>query len=876
MSAPYMRRTAAGTLPFQRAWRTALIVCSAVVLSACLVDAENERFDESLGFYDVDAQGAPRTVRNDLSGALSGMVQFAQSHVVDPSGNAERNMPDVVTSRGAVLLFTPQTPLEDGELSVEVWLDGQKQQTLAMQAPLRIDRSDFVDAHGRPDVLYTKRAWTARLPWDVMRKGLSLRIISSDGQQGILASDRISFAAPAQLTVWGIRLGMLTDPPINDQQLMLSQPALAGTDYFQTVPIASLTVASYEDMRLDRVMVGDGSILTSASTRQGDVYSGDLREDVGKAQFSIGINLANYGVSSSRLNSQSLAQTTTQFVYHHSAGNYSNGRVLHGLSGGGAIGTLYDSTGNEWSHEIGHHYGMGHYPGCVHDKGDYFWSAHHANSGWGHIAHRKRFRSNLAFDNPARDGLKVNGFENRQSFQGLYSYNADAMSGGWVSTDPFFSRYTHHTGYTAQRIQNWLNRAWIDPSSSTGYSRYDASTGRVVAASPEARPKPTHFGVPVFTLLGGYDPVRRTAVMYPPARANFGQVFENLQTPSNSSMVDACWLDILKSDGSSRLVAIAATRLDGGVANKFHVNVAQAEQPQSAALVCRQSGVTSQLATVQFPRSANAMTAAVHVGQQAGFEALAALELPQWEQGLMAVAAQREPMPDRQTLWLTDSWRERADRLSPQAQAVLQRREAFLKRVQEFDRWMGMVTVRLQRRHEDTMVSMRQKITANGWKVGDQFVPRFTQVKGEGGQCMALKMGGDAQAVPQVVVLPATSCANESTQGWMMDARGAIRNARLPDHCLTLAPNNQLAMRYCDDQQLRQVWRVSANRMIQSVHQPQLALDIDRSQGIVIAYPAHGGGNQQWQGLVRHDQSPWIVYMSGINLNRLYQIEPMF
>lgn len=74
MSVPYSYRHAARAVRFQTAWRTALIVCSALTLSACLVDAENERFDEALGFYDVDAQGAPRPIRNDLSGGLSGMV----------------------------------------------------------------------------------------------------------------------------------------------------------------------------------------------------------------------------------------------------------------------------------------------------------------------------------------------------------------------------------------------------------------------------------------------------------------------------------------------------------------------------------------------------------------------------------------------------------------------------------------------------------------------------------------------------------------------------------------------------------------------------------------------------------------------------------
>lgn len=55
--------------------------------------------------------------------------------------------------------------------------------------------------------------------------------------------------------------------------------------------------------------------------------------------------------------------------------------------------TLYDTKGNEFSHEIGHHYGLGHFPG--EKDGNHFWSGHHHDSGWGYIGYRKRMRANL-------------------------------------------------------------------------------------------------------------------------------------------------------------------------------------------------------------------------------------------------------------------------------------------------------------------------------------------------------------------------------------------------------------------------------------------------------------------------------------------------
>lgn len=67
-----------------------------------------------------------------------------------------------------------------------------------------------------------------------------------------------------------------------------------------------------------------------------------MRENTAKSTFSTGINLANWGVTSSSMQSQEQPQVTQSVVIHHAAGNYSNGVQGHGLSGGNGILTLYD------------------------------------------------------------------------------------------------------------------------------------------------------------------------------------------------------------------------------------------------------------------------------------------------------------------------------------------------------------------------------------------------------------------------------------------------------------------------------------------------------------------------------------------------------
>lgn len=86
----------------------------------------------------------------------------------------------------------------------------------------------------------------------------------------------------------------------------------AATDYFHTIPATTFLLGEYDPIQLDKVMIDSGKIYTAPQTSDttGDVYSGDMRENVGKATFSTGINLANWGITSARLGSQEQPQLT--------------------------------------------------------------------------------------------------------------------------------------------------------------------------------------------------------------------------------------------------------------------------------------------------------------------------------------------------------------------------------------------------------------------------------------------------------------------------------------------------------------------------------------------------------------------------------------
>src|SRR5699024_1340940 len=436
------------------------------------------------------------------------------------------------------------------------------------------DRPESESNDPSPYVRYTKRAFPAIIPQEWVQTGMELTVTANENRQGTLSSSDIVWAPPAQLLINNIRLGLLTEPPRDISHAMFLRPAKAGTDYFQTLPVSRLPIAKYEELRFDSVMVSDGTIYTEASDVEGGIYSGDMREDVAKSTVSVGINLANWGITSSGMASQEQPQLTQTVVVHHAQGKYSNGVQEHGLSGGNGMLTLISSEGNEFSHEIGHHFGLGHYPGTV--GNDEFWTTHNYKSGWGYIGHKKRMRTN--FDWVSED--LWSGEKNLTNYEDNYRFLRGAMSGGTGGSSSAFSNYTYYTSYEVQTaIQPSLNRVMFDRESPTGYKIWDGNAEEMVEVKPEV-PQSNHIwynspdgyylkprlqGVEVYTLLGGYDPVEGTGILYPPAQSNWGNVYDLPEPEKNTGR--QCWLKVNYNNGNTENIALAPNRM-GSNANK--------------------------------------------------------------------------------------------------------------------------------------------------------------------------------------------------------------------------------------------------------------------------------------------------------------------
>lgn len=829
-----------------------------LMLAACgggdgaSAEAAPEVIGSTLGYFDYDANSKIRVIRNDLTGSFEAMLQFGQSHVVDPNGNESKKMPRLTMEKEALLLVTPSQAMGTIErLSADIYMNNQWLRTIELDDPTHIPQSDQTNTDERARVQYSKRAWSARLNWDEIRPGLRIQFKDFHGRQGQITEDKIDFASPGELVLNNIRIGMLTAPPVSNGHYMLNDPVRAGSDYFQTIPAAEMTVAKYDDIQLDRVMIADGTIYDTASASQGGVYEGDMRENVGKSTFSVGINLANWGITSASMASQNQPQLTQTVVAHHSRGKYANGESNHGLSGGNGMLTLYDSVGNEFSHEIGHHYGLGHYPGQEGDN--QFWTSHHADSGWGYIPYRNMMRGNLIWNNKdlwaASTGIA--------NFLALYPHSRDAMSGGYASSS--VSRYTHYTGYsTYLKIQPHFNRYVWDKTSPTGYKKWNEVTRQMEVAQPtmpdSAAPvwyqpkqnylRPRVFGEPVVTILGGYDPVAKVGLLYPAARSNWGNVYD-LPAANTALNQDACWLNVQYPNTVTN-IALAPTRL-GSNANKLHVNLALADHPQKVDLYCKQVNAAAKLlSTTVIPQYATAITPAVKIGKAQGYKALRDVELPLLEQELLNQAANNIIVLSPNGLMLYQAYKSYKNEMSLAAQQVLERYGVQESKLMRLNRWVDSNYDGLAKELVDTKRELFALLNELGLQSDDPLA-QSTLLKNNK-NCLKTELTTNKKM--DVYISGPSACTADDTEQWVYDSLGRIHSKAAMGQCLTgNGGSAKVTLTDCVVNNAAQVWSMDATTS--AIKQSGQCLDLNsgnlvNNRQIAIRYSCSGNNNQRW------------------------------
>ena len=332
---------------------------------------------------------------------------------------------------------------------------------------------------------YASDAWSVDLPGEWIRPGFSLRFVQGKAT-GELSP--IDVGAPTQLLLHTIDLGFLTTPR---GAFHFAADREAHREYFQTLPASQLVVSQYAPLHFKEVMLPTGVLLKEVDPSKGGWHEGTMRQHIGKELISHGIDNANYGLhSTAGAGEKSHPYAVAQLAAHNSRGVYSNGVQVHGGSGGNGMVTLDNSLGNEFSHEVGHNYGLGHYVDGF--KGSVHRAADQVNSTWGWDADKRRFIPNFG-PLPTGKDATLEG-QSQPPFEGR-AYGFDAMAGG----APFssFNRFTLYTPNSAALIQKFFeSKAVFDPLSPTGFSKWNEESKRMEPFSHRL-PKGRAIGAPI-------------------------------------------------------------------------------------------------------------------------------------------------------------------------------------------------------------------------------------------------------------------------------------------------------------------------------------------------------------------------------------------
>ncbi|MFA0413997.1 M66 family metalloprotease [Vibrio renipiscarius] len=524
------------------------------------------------------------------------------------------------------------------------------------------------------DIGYADGYWSADLPRAWLAPGLSLTL-SNEGKSGDLTG--IKVGAPTELLMHTIDVGMLVEPR---GRFDFQTDKQAQQEYFETAPLSKMIVSEYEPVHLVEVMLSDGTLLTDHDPSDGGWHGGTMRQRIGKELFSIGINNANYGIhSTAGVGEGENPYLAAQLTAHNARGLYANGVQMHGGSGGAGMVTLDSSIGNEFSHEVGHNYGLGHYPGGF--EGSIHKPANMSNSTWGWDSSRDVFIPNFA---PQKNGVEscLDG-QCVPAFNDMFSFGSDAMAGGWAMYNQ--QRFTMYTPYSMSFIQkNLESKAVFDQTSSTGFKKWNEATetmdeythrvehlevttvapweanaehiatllanfdkvdlstwnghwardmsvpaasrdnqGKVFTFNSDAgyssnltingasmvvpygsrlvfvsdgqtwvkgasfeqyqAIKPNQFGVPVTTLVGYYDPSKQLdSYIFPALHGSYGYVYAD----DSVNLATNCALEVEMANGDVDTYALKNNRRNADNMNKFHINVARADNPKTASVIC--------------------------------------------------------------------------------------------------------------------------------------------------------------------------------------------------------------------------------------------------------------------------------------------------
>jgi hypothetical protein len=431
----------------------------------------------------------PDPIENGLPGMIIKSLEVAQTHVIPLEGKtwvgdklAKYNL-HLVGNRDALVLVEFDSSQTISKPRLEASVNGQKLDEVALNAPETLPKTE---ANGPA---YSSTAFWAKLEKAWVKPGLELSVKSESTQASKPRAVKVGASAEFSISTLPFYLFGLTPSAVPFAQTASADQATTD-EYFAKHPFAALSIKNHAAQKIvwPYIIVGPRQGRAAQKVEyaegQGDGYAvmsaildtlGAMREANGDGP----INKHYYA----------------PLLMANKAGQYVN---PGGGLGGGNLGTGDYAYAGIFIHEAGHAFGMPHANDGF-TAGTYpYIGGSLKGSSWGFDQNKNRFLAPFVpsnaetFKNCATGGFPMG----RQKDAQGRCVKQDLMQSG-AGDQAAGDKYTMFSDFNASVVQQYLEgtttlnngkheydggRIFIDPSSSTGYSRWDTLDSKFVPA----------------------------------------------------------------------------------------------------------------------------------------------------------------------------------------------------------------------------------------------------------------------------------------------------------------------------------------------------------------------------------------------------------
>ncbi|MDX2006081.1 MAG: M66 family metalloprotease [Meiothermus sp.] len=420
-------------------------------------------------------------------------LELVQTHLIPAEGRswagdklAKYNL-HLVGSREALVLLDLSSAANRVDSPVlEALLRGQKLGEVTLNTPATLPKTEA----GGPT--YSTTAYWAMLDKAWVRPGLELRVRANEGQ--VSASRAVRVGAPSSFTLYTLPFYLFG---LTEADIPLSQtgaPDLPTQDeYFAKHPFARLEALNHPAQKIVWPYIVVGPRQGRAAQRvtykeqQGDGY----------AVMSAVLDTLS-AIRDANGDGPTANHYYAPLLMANQAGSYSG---PGGGLGGGHRGTGDHAYRGVFIHEQGHAFGMPHANDGYTDGTYPYVGGSLKGSSWGYDQTRQEFLGTFVPTTASRfAGCRSGGFPmGRQLDEQGRCVKQDPMQSGSGDQAAGY-RFTMFSDFNAAVVQHYLEgtakdnagkrtydggRIFVDPTSSTGYSRWDSLDARLVSVEPK-------------------------------------------------------------------------------------------------------------------------------------------------------------------------------------------------------------------------------------------------------------------------------------------------------------------------------------------------------------------------------------------------------